>query len=53
MILRKEIIHNEILKAVELLELGKKLQFEIDKKNETLKIFEVSVKRVSIKEQTR
>ena len=53
MILRQEIIHHEIKKAIELLEVGKKLQFEIDKKNDILKIFEVSVKRVSIKDGTK
>lgn len=47
---RFQILDVEIKKAIQLIESGKKIQLEIDKKNNILKVFEVSVKRISIKE---
>lgn len=35
-------------KAIQLIEAGKKIQLEIDKKNNVLKVFEVSIKRITL-----
>ena len=46
-------LEREVKKAVESLTAGEKLQMELDKKNNCLKIWKLNLKKIEIKESTK
>ena len=46
-------IEKEIKKAIESLEGGQKIQLELDKKNQVLKIWKLNLKKIEVKDGTK
>ena len=46
-------IEKEVKKAVEKLTAGQKIQLELDKKNNCLKIWKLNLKKIEVKEGTK